>query len=282
MPQITARYLSQAVLNFTGQAVLNACDELDGVKDGLIEDPQRCHFDIDSLACNGTSAATNGSVTCLTQAQVSAAKAIYQGPVRSDNGSQLYPGFSFGSESEWLYQEGLLADAFSIPILQNLVYDDMGYNASTFNWASDVATLDAKAGSHIDEISPDLSAFRKNGGKLLVSQGWSDPLNTAIWPIQQMEQIQDFFRGGVSDFVELFMVPEGGHCGAASNYPSVPATYHTVPALVDWVEKGVVPLEILSTDPPDGSKRTRKLCAWPATARYVQGDVDDWTSYVCE
>ncbi|KAK0257552.1 hypothetical protein LTS09_007599 [Friedmanniomyces endolithicus] len=262
----SATYLTQAVLNFTGNAVLAACNTIDGVHDGLIEDPLRCHFDIKSLACNGSyaSTASGTATTCLTPSQIAAVEAIYAGPVRSDNGTQLYPGFSFGSESAWLLQEGILAEAFSIPILQNLVYDNLAYNSSTFNWASNVADVDARAGSLIDEI--------RMGGSL----------ERRYLAHQHLEQIEDFFNSDVSDFLNLFMVPGGGHCGAAQSYPGVPATYHTVAALVEWVERGVKPEELLSTDPPDGSKRTRKLCAWPATARFVGPDVNDWNSYVCE
>jgi len=202
--------------------------------------------------------------------------------VRSDTGAPLYPGFDLGSESGWAAQEGYLADAFSIPILQNLVYKNLSYNASTFNWASDVGDMDAKAGTYIDEISPNLSSFIGRKGKLLMTQGWADPLNAATWPIEHLEQIQNAYNGSVSDLISLFMVPGGGHCGAAASYPGVPATYHTMSKLVQWVEMGDTPEEILSTGAPDGSSRTRKLCAWPATARYVSGDVDDWTSYVCE
>ena len=250
------------------------------MQDRLIENPLQCDFDISSLACTSTAASNN--TTCLAPSQLTAAKAIYAGPVRSDNGSQLYPGFSLGSEIEWALQEGILAEAFSIPILQNLVYANLNYSSNTFDWAADVADLDAKAGTYIDEINPDLSPFRDCGGKLLVTQGWADPFNAATWPIEHLEQVQNALGGDVSDFFQLFMVPGGGHCGAASFYPGVPATYHTVAKLVQWVERGEKPDAVLSTSPPDGSGRTRKLCSWPATARFVAGEVDDWNSYVCE
>jgi len=254
------------------------------VQDRLIEDPLRCDFDISTLACNSTTgyASSNATITCLTASQLAAMEAIYAGPTRSDNGSELYPGFSLGSESEWLLQEGDLADAFSIPILQNLVNDNLTYDSDTFNWASDVLNVDAKAGAFIDEISPNLTDYRNCGGKMIMTQGWADPFNAATWPIEHLEQIQDFHGEDVSDFMNLFMVPGGGHCGAAQYYPNVPATYHTVAALIRWVERDERPDSLLSSNPPDGSDRTRKLCPWPATARYVQGDVDDWNSYVCE
>lgn len=100
--------------------------------------------------------------------------------------------------------------------------------------------------------------------------------------IRRMEQIQNAYNGSVSDFISLFSIPGGGHCGATTSYPDVPATYYTVSKLVRWVERGETPEEVLSTGVPNGSARTKKLCAWPATARYVSGDVHDWGSYVCE
>jgi feruloyl esterase len=284
----TSSYLPQQVLNFTSRAVLNACDANDGVTDGVIGNPLACEFFVDSLACdNGTAGAVtndNGNITCLDSAQLAAVKAIYNGPKNAQDGAQLYPGFSYGSEIEWILQEGDLASAFSIPILQNLVYNNLEYNASAFKWTSEqIAAVDRNAGAKIDAISTNLSEFRDAGGKLLVYQGWADPLNAATWPLRHYEDVASFFGGqDMSDFYSVFMVPGGGHCGAASFYPQVPAVYHTVPALMNWVERREKPEQILSTQPADGSTASRKLCAWPSTAVYVQGDVNDWNSYVCE
>lgn len=226
--------------------------------DGLIENPLNCTFDINSLACAGSTS------NCLTTAQLNAVKAIYQGPV--GNGTQIYPGFTLGSEREWGLQEGYLANSFSIPILQNLVYEDLNYNASSFDFNKDVGDVDARAGTLIDERG-NLSYH----GKILVTQGWSDPFNAATWPIEY-QRLQQF---------ELFMIPGGGHCGAALQDNSVPAQYHTMGPLVEWVERGQMPEELLSTNPPDGSDRTRLLCPWPKTAAYVAGDKNQSTSYVC-
>lgn len=128
-----------------------------------------CNFSIDALAC-GTSA--SNSSECLTPAQLNAAKAIYAGPKDVRDGSAVYPGFTLGSETEWAQgQEGSLAEAFSIPILQNLVYDNLSYDSNTFNWGSDMDDVDENAGAFIDETSMDLRVFRNAGSKMLVSQG---------------------------------------------------------------------------------------------------------------
>ncbi|KAF2177075.1 tannase and feruloyl esterase [Zopfia rhizophila CBS 207.26] len=274
-------YLDQPTLDFITSAVLDHCDSLDGIPDRVLENPLDCTFDITSLTCPPSSSSNPANVTtCLTPSQLAAAKAIYNGP-----GASIYPGFSLGSETQLAMQEGPLSNAFTVPILQNLVYYDLTYDATTFDWSEDITDVDEKAGRWIDEISPDLSEFRRRGGKMIVFQGWADPYNAAVWPIQHLHQIQSAIGGkqrDVSDFFNLFMIPGGGHCGAASSYPQVPATYHTIPQLITWVEQGRKPESIKSTDPPDGSNRSRKLCPWPQTAMWdMSGDVEDAESWRC-
>ncbi|ORY60088.1 tannase and feruloyl esterase [Pseudomassariella vexata] len=272
-------FLPQETLDLITRTALSECDTLDGVEDGVIENPLICDFDIASLEC---SSSTN-SPTCLTQAQIAAAKKIYAGPRSATTNTSLYPGFSVGSEIEWMYQEATLADAFAVPILQNMVFDNLTYDADTFNWGTDVDALDEKVGTYIDEISPDLSAFKAAGGKMLVLQSWADPYNAATWPIQHLGQLEQFFAGDVGDWFRLFMVPGGRHCGAATNYPQVPAKWHSLESLVQWIETAEVPTEMLSSDPTNESlsKKTRKLCPWPKTAKYLGGDSNDWTSFEC-
>lgn len=254
---------------------MKTCDSIDGVEDGLIENPLACTFDIESLLCG------LNDTNCLTGAQIDAARAIYEGPLDACDGEQIYPGFSLGSESEWSLQQGPLASLFAVPILQNLVYDDLAYDASSFQFGADVLDVDERAGSLIDERSEDISGFRDRGGKLIVTQGWTDAFNAATWPILYLEQVEDFFQDDVSDFFTLFMIPGGGHCGAAAHHPDVPAVYHTMTKLVQWVEQGIKPQYVLSTNPPDGSSRTRKLCPWPSTASFTSGNQNESTSYTC-
>ncbi|CAJ2507135.1 Uu.00g083210.m01.CDS01 [Anthostomella pinea] len=273
-------FLPQSALSLITNAVLAECDLIDGVADGVLENPLLCHFDITSLQCPSS---TSNSSTCLTSAQMEAAQKICAGPVDTRDNTSVYPGFSFGSETEWLYQEVALADAFSIPILQNMAFDDLSYDESDFNWGTDIDVVNDKVGSLIDANSPNLMFFKESGAKLLMYQSWADPYNAAIWPIHYHKQVEETFNGDIGDWFRLFMIPGGGHCGAASNYPQVPATWHALKAVVQWVETGVPPCEMLGTNPTDESlsHKTSKLCPWPRTAKYQGGSSDDWNSYVC-
>ncbi|KAI2466038.1 feruloyl esterase [Annulohypoxylon bovei var. microspora] len=259
---------------------LAKCDTIDGVKDGVLENPLLCSFDVSSLECKTSE--TNSSA-CLTSTQVATAQKMYAGPTDLRSNASLYPGLSVGSETEWAMQEGTLANIFSIPILQNMVFNNLTYDSSAFNWGTDVDALNERVGTFIDEINPDLSALKATGAKMLVFQSWTDPLNAAMWPIQHLHQIEDSFGGDVSDWFRLFMIPGGGHCGAASNYPQVPATWHALDALVQWVETGRPAAEMLGTDPTDKSlqNKTSKFCPWPQTAKFRGGDPNNWNSFEC-
>lgn len=196
-------FIPQETLTFIRDSILDKCNTLDGVADRVIENPLACSFDLSTLAC--TSSSTNAS-TCLTPAQITAAEQIYAGARHSQTNASLYPGFDLGSESEWINQEGRLSLSFSLPLLQNMVFDDLSYNGSTFDWATDVQALDEKVGSLIDSISTNLTAFKGHGGKLIVTQGWADPYNAATWPIQHLEDVEKI-TGDRKDWASLFMVP---------------------------------------------------------------------------
>jgi feruloyl esterase len=171
---LNASQIPQTTLDAITAAVLDQCDTLDGVEDRMLENPLLCNFDIDTMSCNSPTA--NASA-CLTAAQLTAAKEIYAGPTSAINGAEIYPGFTVGSETSWFDQEGIsasLASAFSIPILQNIVFDNLNYDPLDFNFGTDVTSVDEKVGQYIDEITTDLSVFRNAGGKLIVTQGNKD------------------------------------------------------------------------------------------------------------
>lgn len=118
--------------------------------------------------------------------------------------------------------------------------------------------------------------------KVNVFTGWADPFNAPFWPIDQHDQARAIYgEKQLNDFWRLFMVPGGGHCGGATTYPHVPGTWHTLEALVQWVETGKAPQYVLATKPADGSNRTRRLCPYPKKAVHKSGSMDDYASYDC-
>jgi feruloyl esterase len=117
--------------------------------------------------------------------------------------------------------------------------------------------------------------------KLVTTQDWADPYNATMWPLQFLDMINAATSVMEAEFIQAYMDPCGEHCGPSSGYPHVPGTYYVLDALVPWVEKGNLPTQIMSTGAEDNAEVTRNLCPWPQPARYVDGSIDDWTSYVC-
>ncbi|KAL4930425.1 Tannase/feruloyl esterase [Aspergillus undulatus] len=275
-------FMDQDDLDFITDSVLDACDEHDGVGDRVIENPTKCQFDIETLACGSGQHSANQSL-CLTPSQIEAAKAIYEG-AKDTTGNQVYPGFNPGTEASWLEHETTLFESYGAPILRRLVFNDTSYDAlKDFNWNRDLAAVNALASPLIDSISNNLSAFHARNGKFITAQGWADQINAASWPVQHLTDIRDTMGSEtVDEFMRLFMIPGGGHCGANEAYPHVPATYRILDALVNWVEEGILPDEgVLSEKPPDGRDVTRRLCPWPKQARFVGGDHGYWGNYEC-
>ncbi|KAL3441781.1 Tannase/feruloyl esterase [Aspergillus insuetus] len=280
-----AGFLDASAIEFLSGRVMDACDVVDGVRDSVIENPLHCDFDIRSLQCapGQSSTATNETI-CLTDAQITAAQYIYSGATDSRDGTQVYPGFNLGAEPGWLQQQTALFPSYGVPIFRQLVFNNASYDAvRDFNWASDLDAVDTLASPLLDGIATNLTAFHNRGAKFITAQGWADPINAATWPMRHMQDLAATMgKETVAEFMRLFMVPGGGHCGANAAYPQVPARYHLLDALVEWVEQGRVPDDgILSDLPPDGSDTTRRLCAWPRQAVFVGGDLSDWMSYEC-
>jgi hypothetical protein len=170
--QDSEAFLDQDALSFITKAAVVQCDDIDGVKDGVIGDPTKCPFKVASLQCAaGQSNVINNSTVCLTAPQIENVEKFYAGPKDSRTGASVYPGFAVGSETEWIYQETILSIDYGVQILQNLVFKNLSYDYTKFNWGSDVDAVDETATPLISEISPDLQAFKNGGGRLIVTQG---------------------------------------------------------------------------------------------------------------
>jgi feruloyl esterase len=164
-----------AKIEMLSKAVMAACDASDGVKDGLLNNPRKCNFDYASLLCKGADAND-----CLTTAQVESVKKAH-GPVKNSKGDLVYPGYAQGGEGTWRVlsaANGPSPTALSLGTYREVLHQDSNWDWKKFDVDKDVPAVDEKYG-YINAVSPDLSAFKARGGKLIQYHGWND---TAISP----------------------------------------------------------------------------------------------------
>jgi feruloyl esterase len=289
-------YIPPAKIPLLANAVNEECDALDRVKDGVLTDPRRCHFDPAKLLCKpGSDAAT-----CFTAAQVDAVNKLWTG-LRDSSGDQIYPGLVPGGEagpggwSNWItgVEPGKSAHArLGIPFYRYMVFDDANWDYRTFRFDSangldsDVDFTDSKLGALFNATSPDMTAFQARRGKLIQYHGWSDPDITPLNSIAYYESVAKFMaRGGnhglrdTKEFYRLFMVPGMQHC---SGGPGT-TTFDMIGPLEQWVEKGTAPERITAARVINGqTERTRPLCPHPQEARWTgSGSTDDAANFVC-
>jgi feruloyl esterase len=271
------------------RAVVAACDANDGVIDGVLDDPRDCDFDPASMACTG-----DDDASCLTTAQLAALRKMYAGATNPRTHEQIYPGWPKGSEAGWQQYWGTTEPA-RVNFWRYWVFDNPNWDPWTFDFDRDLAHADAKVGKMIDQVNPDLTAFRRHGGRAIVYQGWQDPVVSALDTVGYYERLRGR-TGSQADtdrFFRLFMVPGMSHCAGGSgttsfgnqNAPSplVDAEHDMLSALDAWVERGTPPDRIIASRVVNGSTvRTRPLCPYPRRAVYVgTGSADDAANFVC-
>ncbi len=281
-------------------AALAACDGLDGVKDGIIENPAQCHFDPGVLLCKGAE-----TDACLTAPQIAALRKIYAG-AKTSKGEPILPGFAPGGEaeplgwSEWITGAGhgpSLQYAFGTNFFKYMVYNDPAWDFRTSTTDQNVKLADERTGGALNATDPDLKKFESRGGKLILYHGWSD---AAIPPQSTIDYYQSVVKKmGAKDsasFMRLFMVPGWGHCGGGAGpnsfgqagVPRADAEHDLEAALELWVEQGAAPERVVATKfkartNPPAVERTRPLCAYPQTAHWKgSGSTNDAANFVCK
>jgi feruloyl esterase len=255
--------------------VLEACDAIDGLKDGLIEDPERCHVDFKALECKGSD-----GPDCLTARQVQTAQTIIS-PAATSNGDVLFPRLEPGAELRWARLAGgpVPADLF-LDQYRYVVYQDPNWDWRTFDLSRDAAKEDA-VDKDVDDLNPHLALFAKHGGKLLIYHGWADqqvaPGSSIEFYKSAAEVSGDPARS--SDWIRLFMAPGMAHCWGGEG----PDTFDKIGALDQWVEQDKAPSRIIASHYTAGHvDRTRPLCPYPQVARYKgTGSIDDAANFAC-
>jgi feruloyl esterase len=245
------------------KAVLAQCDALDGIVDGVVGDPQGCDFQPASLAC-----VPDGSKDCLTPEQIDAVAQIYEGPVNS--AGQRFAPFGAAPGSEFTWEQQLIGRDGKPSFFHFIGQNWMHYHAFepdppvaagelVFNFDKDPARLDA--GAARVGFQPDLAAFARRDGRLILYHGWADE---SLQPSHTLAYWQALLtrNGGardVSRFARLFMLPGVMHCGGGPGAGDV----DYLAALEQWVEKDQAPDMLVAWRTKDSVPTTERQPRFP-------------------
>jgi len=268
--------------------IYSLCDEKDGLKDGLIDDPRRCDFKParDLLRCTGEDHAK-----CFTDAQIGTLEKIY-GDIYA-NGKRVFPGWPVGAEvagsdgksgwDNWIVRENgekTISWGFADSFFRYMAFPrkDQGIDIKAFNKDRDIPRLDW-IHAILDATDPDLSPFQKRNGKLLMYYGWADQSLNALMGVEYYESVMKTMGPRTQDFFRFFLQPGVFHCGGG---PGI-GTFDPLLDVMAWVENNKTPDRITASRIVDGkTTATRPLCPYPQTARYTgQGSPNDDANFRC-
>ena len=297
----SANFLTEDKLALVDSKILKSCDATDGVTDGLIQDPRKCTFNPNTLLCS-----YSGQPDCLTASEIGSLATVYEG-ARKANGQLVYSGFSKSNSSAgggwaaWI--TGFAApDApgsaqpwsdpaaaswqfiFQDQALKYFVFGDPQYHSLRFRIDSaDLAKLHSVWNYEGGEATnPDLSAFQRRGGKLIIYHGWSDPATSPVETIRYYQNVQQQSgRVATEAFARLFMVPGMEHCIATGSGPNI---FDPLPAVTNWVESGSPPDRILAKQLDSVTQeisRTMPLCPYPRAASFLGGSTKKASNWTC-
>src|SRR5262245_10534315 len=269
-------YIPPEKYSMIHDAVLQACDAHDAVKDGVLEDPTRCHFDPKVLECRGAD-----SPSCLTSAQVETARALLEPVKHPKTGAVVFPALlQPGSELGWATLAGpqpinTVQDAFKY-----IVFKDPNWDWRHFNAASDIDLTISSDKGVINSADTNLQPFFSRGGKLLIYQGWADQQVAAL-------NAENYFKGVTKSAgegsegrsIQLYMVAGMGHCAGGPGTD----TFDKIAAMEQWIEKGHAPDKIIASHVTNGTvDRTRPLCPYGKVARWNgSGSTDVAANFAC-
>ena len=285
--------------------IIDKCDAVDGVKDGLIQNPAACPFHPtrDLKICKADQVNDN----CVTKQQAELISTWFSG-VTDEQGHVLQPGYTASTLPDSIVMPlpaGVKMDQ-SMTVVIGHAFDGQALSSARAGGPGPIdafhVVLNGAAYQKYVEVNrdgtvmaEDFDSFLKHGGKLLWYSGLSDPALTPYMSINRYKQLAAM-HGGYSRLqnnIRFFSMPNVGHCGMDGNGPG---NFDAIGTLEAWVERGVAPDAIPArlNDPKTGNLiagtidwskppvRTMPLCAFPEMAHYKgKGDVNDAASWEC-
>lgn len=265
-------------------AVLAACDGLDGVKDGYLTNPLACRWDPAEIECKEGQAA---GAQCLSAEQAGAVRKLYAGYVNPQGLTVSDPTMR-GGEGDWKMRfvgipplpKGLNVH-FGGVATAYLYKQDPQWDPLSFDPDTEMAELlKSKASQYMIPDNPDIAPFVKRGGKLLLWHGFNDSGPSALQTLGYYKAMEATVGpqvdAPVTDSVRYFLAPGVGHCGGGAG----PDRFDMLTAMENWVEKGEAPERIVASK--KDSPITRPLCPYPTIATYKgSGDTNDAANFDC-
>jgi feruloyl esterase len=262
------------------QRALAACDPLDGIVDGMIQETRVCKYDANDAVC-GQSGASADPARCLTPGEAGVVNKIWDGP-RNPDGTKMWVGWERGTQGVF----GITPATTGAPTLfGEQINRYWVHRDPVFNWRSiseeqfltEQRNLTSQFSQYIGSDDPNLHTFKGSGGKMIASYGNLDQI---IPPNGHYNYMQRLFAkmGGVKktqDFYRYYVFPNATHCGGSGMTNDV-----LFNALVNWVENGVPPDHLVAQV---NATRTRKVCMYPNTPVYIGvGSTDDQANFFCQ
>ena len=283
-------FLSNCEFGWFTKKAIEKCDLLDGVRDGVITDPEACDFDPSAFV--GEKFHCDGQEIQVTQTMAEIVRKTWEGP-KTAFGTSIYPGLPHGASAEGIADINISPEGVRSPnpfavasaYVKSLLLKDPSFNISKLTYESYFA-LWAQAEHQyawlLDTDSTDLSGLKNAGTKLLSWHGINDEIISYENTIHYRQRVEIEMGGAksVDEYYRLFLAPGVKHCRGGLG----PAPHRAMEQLEDWVEKGEAPetLDARTTN-TEGDLVTRELCKWPRKLKYMGiGDANRASSWTCE
>jgi feruloyl esterase len=317
-----ANWVPPAKVNAIRGEFVRQCDKLDGLVDGVINNYMACRaiFDVKQGDPNRNPWAAkrcpNGvdlnppdtsTAACLTDGQISTLKMVYSPYVFASplaNGVKSFgmwvpntdpSGSGLISNARYRGQEGAAENA---PIhghmgglgVTGFLMRDLTANPLDYVEGGPLNKRRVELSAILDSTNPDLSAFQKRGGKLIVVIGTNDTLASPGAQLAYYQSVLDKMgRAAVDSFARFFVLPQTDHGLAGRSYSvdgdgkeitvqQIPSTYNRLGLIVDWVENGKSPGKSIAVTAGD---RSLPMCSYPEYPRYLNGPAGAQSSYTC-
>ncbi|TMR30036.1 tannase/feruloyl esterase family alpha/beta hydrolase [Nonomuraea zeae] len=266
-------------------AVLAACDGLDGLRDGVLGDPRRCGFDPGTLVC----AAGQDPATCLSPAEAAVVRRLHDGAV-DGRGRRLEPAVAheWGSELDWTLfvpaaqGQRVGSESFVLSFARYLAYPNVvnpDWQLADLKFTAESFWNTMQSASYLSAMDPDLGRFQRGGGKLLLWHGWNDQHIAPRSTLAYHDALRRTMGAkAVDSFTRLYLFPGVAHCGGGEG----PNTFDILTPVMAWAESGRPPGKIIASNVTGGAvTRTRPVYPYPAVARYDgTGSADDAANFV--